>query len=62
MQLFSKPVNMKKVRTVIYHLPDGEALVMKVDGVVDDMKFGLGKICDTSEIDGIIHFYPRGYA
>lgn len=53
---------MSKVRTIIYHLPDGQAVALSIDNMDDYMDFSLGEICDTSDINGVIHYFPRGNA
>ncbi len=55
-------VNISRVETVIYHLPDGKKVAIKMDDLVQFMELGPGQICDTSEINGIIHFFPEGNA
>lgn len=62
MEIISKPVDLSKVRTVIYHLPNGPAFSVELDGVKDLVEFGFGDTCDTSEIDGVLHFFPKGNA
>jgi hypothetical protein len=63
-KIFSNPVDISKVNTLIYHLPDGPTFSVEMDeldGFIDfDME--LGDICDTSDIDGVLHFFPRGNA
>jgi hypothetical protein len=27
-----------------------------------DLDMEIGEVCDTSEIDGVIHFFPKGNA
>jgi hypothetical protein len=27
-----------------------------------DLEMEIGDVCDTSEIDGVIHFFPKGNA
>jgi len=62
MRSLCKPIDLEKVRAVIYHAPEGQAYTVKIE-VMDQFKeLGLGELCDTSEIDGNVHFYPRGYA
>lgn len=56
------PVDMSRVRTVVYHLPEGKYLVVPTDGMEEFLEFGNGSICDTSDINGVIHFFPRGNA
>ena len=57
-------IDFTKVDTLVYHLPDGPALSLEMDGLVDiiDFDLELGHVCDTSEIDGVVHFFPRGNA
>jgi len=58
------PIDFTKVDTLVYHLPDGPAFSVEMDGLVDILDFDLemGHVCDTSEIDGVVHFFPRGNA
>ena len=58
----NKAIDMTRVRAVIYHMPDGETFTIPVEGLEHFIEFGLGTICDTSEINGLIHFFPRGNA
>jgi hypothetical protein len=64
MKLFVSPIDLSTVSTLYYHLPDGPVLSLKVDGLEDYIDLGLemGHICDTSAIDGVVHFFPRGNA
>jgi len=64
MKLFSRPIDLSGVSTVVYHLPNGPALFLKIDGIEEylDLEFELGHVCDTSDIDGVLHFFPRGNA
>lgn len=64
MKLFVKPIDLSDVQTVIYHLPDGPSLTLKTDGIGQFLDFELeqGHICDTSTIDGVLHFFPKGNA
>ena len=64
MKLFSPYIDLSTVSTVVYHLPDGPALSLKIDGIEEyiDLELELGHICDTSEIDGVLHFFPKGNA
>lgn len=58
----SKNIDLSKVRAVVYHMPGGDSFAVPVEGIEQFIEFGFGKICDTSEIDGFIHFFPRGNA
>ncbi len=64
MKLFSRPIDLSGVSTVVYHLPNGPALFLKIDGIEEylDLELELGHVCDTSDIDGVLHFFPRGNA
>jgi hypothetical protein len=64
MKLFTPPIDLSGVSVVVYHLPDGPALTMKIDGIEEylDFELELGHVCDTSDIDGVLHFFPRGNA
>jgi hypothetical protein len=57
-------IDISKVHTIIYHLPDGKRL--KIDtcdlNKFAELQFEIGRICDTSDIDGVLHFFPRGNA
>ena len=63
-RLFNQPVDMSKVSTLVYHLPDGPAVSVQVDGneLLFDPDMELGDICDTTDIDGVLHFFPKGNA
>ncbi len=64
MKLFVPPIDLSSVDTIIYHLPNGPALSLKIDGIEEylDLELEIGDVCDTSDIDGIVHFFPRGNA
>jgi len=62
MRTIDSPLDLTKARTVVYHLPDGDKLSLEVDALLQFMELGLGRICDTSEINGVIHFFPKGNA
>jgi len=55
---------MSKVETLIYHLPDGKKITIRVQGIEEflDLELEVGNICDTSDIDGVVHIFPRGNA
>ncbi|MDH3347369.1 MAG: hypothetical protein OEM02_04605 [Desulfobulbaceae bacterium] len=61
---FTRPIDLSKVDKLIYHLPDGPPLSLEVNGLEDliDFEMELGDVCDTSEIDGVVHFFPKGNA
>jgi hypothetical protein len=64
MKLFAPPIDLTSVNTIIYHLPNGPALSLRIDGIEEyvDLELEVGHVCDTSEIDGVLHFFPRGNA
>ena len=57
-------IDRSKVRTIIYHLPDGKRLRIDIGDInkLTELQFEIGSICDTSDIDGVLHFFPRGNA
>jgi hypothetical protein len=63
-KIFSTPIDYSKVETLVYHLPDGPVFSMEMNGLEElfDLEIKFGDICDTSDIDGVIHFFPRGNA
>ena len=63
-KIFSNPIDFSKVDTLVYHLPDGPSFSVEMQGVEElfDLEMEVGDICDTSEIDGVVHFFPRGNA
>ena len=63
-KLFVQPIDLSKVSTLIYHLPDGPALSVEMNGeeYFFDLDMELGEICDTTDIDGVLHFFPKGNA
>ena len=64
MNLYYRPIDLNKVETLIYHMPDGPTLAVQAEGIRDlfDINIEIGDVCDTSEIDGVVHFFPRGHA
>ncbi|HBI16037.1 MAG TPA: hypothetical protein DDY20_11075 [Desulfobulbaceae bacterium] len=63
-KFFCKSIDFSKVATLIYHLPDGPALSVEMEGLQDmiDIEMEIGDVCDTSDIDGVVHFFPKGNA
>lgn len=63
-KLFYKNIDFSKVETLVYHLPDGPPLSVEMDNIegIFDLDMEIGDICDTSEIDGVMHFFPKGNA
>lgn len=64
MKLLVRPVDLTRVDTIIYHLADGPVLSLRLDGLNEfiDLELEQGHYCDTSDIDGILHFFPCGNA
>lgn len=64
MKLFTRPIDLSTVETIIYHTPQGPTLTLKTDSIEEfiDLELELGHVCDTSKIDGVLHFFPRGNA
>ena len=56
--------DLSHAHTLIYHLPNGETLEIPIDDYAQLLEFSLefGRICNTAEIDGVIHFFPQGNA
>jgi len=63
-KIFSQSIDFSKVDTLIYHLPDGPSLSVNLENLEDlfDLEMEMGEYCDTSEIDGVVHFFPKGNA
>jgi hypothetical protein len=57
-----KTIDISKVETLLYHFPDGKVLQLEIKDFqnLSSKKFELGRFCDTSHINGILHFYPLG--
>lgn len=62
MKIASKPIDMSKVHTVIFHMLDGKKFTVQIDGIEEFLDLTHGKVCDTSDVDGVVHFFPRGNA
>ena len=64
MKLFVRPIDFSRVETLVYHLPEGPSLTLNMQGLEEllDLELDQGHICDTSEIDGVMHFFPKGNA
>ncbi len=63
-KLNSHSIDFSKVETLIYHLPNGPSFSLEMNDIGDfiDLDMEIGDICDTSDIDGVVHFFPRGNA
>lgn len=64
MKLLLSPVDLSEANTIIYHVPGGPALTVQVEGIEEYIELGyeMGHFCDNSNIDGTVHFFPRGTA
>ena len=62
MKFLPNTIDISKVETLLYHFPDGKVLKLEINSIehLSTLKFDLGRFCDTSDINGILHFYPRG--
>jgi len=49
-------------KEIVYHLAGGYHYVVPVSALDPGMDFGPGRILDTTEIDGRIHYFPKGNA
>jgi hypothetical protein len=63
-KIFIRAIDFTKVETLVYHLPNGPALSVEMEGLegLIDFDMEMGDICDTSDIDGVVHFFPKGNA
>jgi hypothetical protein len=63
-KIFTNAIDFSKVETLVYHLPDGPSFSVEMDGIEEifDFEMEIGDVCDTSDIDGVVHFFPRGNA
>jgi hypothetical protein len=57
-------IDLSKVQTLLYHFPDGKVLQLDIKDIEQfaTLELEVGRFCDTSAINGILHFYPRGNA
>jgi len=62
MQIAGPIIDLSKVEVLVLLLPDGERFVVPMVGLMQFMELGPGRVCDTSEVDGVLHFFPRGNA
>ena len=55
-------IDLSKVQTLLYHFPDGKVIRLEIKDVeqLNALELEVGRYCDTSAINGILHFYPRG--
>ncbi len=64
MKLFVRPLDFSRVQTLVYHLPEGPSMTMPTEGIEEflELELDVGHVCDTSDIDGVVHFFPKGNA
>ena len=64
MKCITQSHDLSHAHTLIYHMPNGETVEINLDDYALLLEFGLefGRVCNTAEIDGIIHFFPLGHA
>lgn len=64
MKFLPDTIDFSKVQTLLYHFPDGKILQLEIKNIhqLSTLEFELGRFCDTSDINGVLHFYPRGNA
>jgi len=66
LKIFTPAIDFSKVETLFYHLPDGPTLSVNMEGLEElldiEIDMEMGDICDTSDIDGVVHFFPKGNA
>ena len=62
MNFLPDTIDYSKVQTLLYHIPGGQVLQLEIKDIeqLATLKFEVGRFCDTSEIDGVLHFYPHG--
>jgi len=62
MKFLPDTIDISKVQTLLYHFLDGKVLQLEIKDIkqLNTLEFELGRFCDTSDINGILHFYPRG--
>lgn len=62
MNFIPDTIDITKVQALLYHFPDGQVLRLEIKDFdqLASLKFEFGRFCDTSDINGILHFYPRG--
>ena len=62
MNFLPDTIDFSKVQTLLYHFPDGKVLKLELNNIdqLATLEFELGRFCDPSAINGILHFYPRG--
>ena len=55
-------IDISKIQALIYHFPNGQMLQIEIKDIkqLAALEFEIGKLCDTSHIDGKLHFYPMG--
>ena len=64
MKFLPDTIDISKVQTLLYHFLDGKVLQLEINNIdqLSTLEFELGRFCDTSDINGMLHFYPKGNA
>ena len=64
MKFLPDTIDISKVQTLLYHFLDGKVLQLEIKNIdqLSTLEFELGRFCDTSDINGMLHFYPKGNA
>lgn len=62
MNFLPDSIDITKIQTLLYHFPDGKVLKLDIKDIdqLSALQFEVGRFCDTTAINGILHFYPRG--
>lgn len=62
MNFLPRNIDISRIEALIYHFPNGKMLRIEIKDIeqLAVLEFEVGKLCDTSHIDGKLHFYPRG--
>ncbi len=64
MKLAKPLIDLDEIDTVVYHIPGGPTIQLGINEAQEFLDFDLemGDYCDTSAIDGTLHFFPKGNA
>jgi len=62
MNYLPNTIDVSKIQALIYHFPDGKMIKMVIKDIkqLSVLELEIGKLCDNTDIDGSLHFYPRG--
>lgn len=63
MQQHFLSIDLAKVQAIVYHLPEGGEVTLPVQPFLDIfLEQRAGRFCDTTEANGLLHFFPLGNA